>query len=99
MTLNQQIPNLTQQAEALRRQERNPSTDPRLAHEAGVSAERLEGEIQKLTQHRAGNLEMIGLIAELIRFLEASPHKSAHRTLALRHLEDAQSRLIRETGN
>lgn len=99
MTLKKQIAQRKQRVEALRREERNPRTDARLSHEAGVGAEQLEREITHLEQQLDGNVEMVGLLDELIHFLEGSPHKSTHRTLALRHLEDAQSRLLRENGN
>jgi hypothetical protein len=38
-------------------------------------------------------------IQGLINRMTVSPHGSANRTLAIRHLEDAQSRLQRELGD
>lgn len=99
MTLKNQITTRTQEAEQLRLRARKPSTDPRLAHEAGVAAERLGRDVEKLREYHAGNAALILRLQELIRYLENSPHKSVHRSLALRHLEDAQSRLMRENGD
>ena len=98
MTLSDQITQATAQETILRAREKNPSTDPRIGFEAGESADRLAREIMAMNQQKAGNQGLIEQIQIQINYLEKSPHQSAHRTLALRHLEDAQSRLIRENG-
>jgi len=77
---------------------RNPSTDPRRAHEAGVEAEMLAKESETLCEHLHGNAQTIEGIEHLIHYLLTSPHKSAYRTLAIRDLEQASMRLRRENG-
>lgn len=98
MPLNAEIDTKLRQAANLRLTERRPSTDPRLSYEAGVTAAQLEREAKAMTEQRDGNNELICELQKLINYLESSPRKSSHRTLALRHLEDAQSRLMRENG-
>ena len=73
-----------------------PNTDPRIAHESGISADRLDAEIIALSEQIEENVTSIEGIEHLIRLLTSSPHKSADRTLAIRHLEDASMRLRRE---
>jgi hypothetical protein len=99
MNLQQQIASKKQQHRDARARERNPRTDPRTAHEAGVSADQLDREIVELELAIAGNEKLISAIQQEINFLLASPYKSASRMIALRHLEDAQSRLIREISH
>lgn len=78
---------------------RSEKSDPRLAHESEVQAQKLTTEAQAALDHARGNAEMILNIETLIHYLEHSPIKSAGRTLALRHLEDASMRLRREIGD
>ena len=83
----------------LRARARRPETDPRTAHEAGVAADGVERELHQVTATIASDVELVGEIQQQINYLSESSFKSAHRTLALRHLEDAQSRLLRELGD
>lgn len=71
---------------------------PRVCHDHEVAADVLGGQIATLKSHAEENERMIGNLQGLLMELAASGHQSAHRTLALRHLEDAQSRLMRELG-
>lgn len=99
MPLSKDIAAREAQIKSLRMTERKSSSDPRLAYEAGVRAAELTAQMDKLVQHRSGNHSVIRQLENIILYLEQSPHQSAHRTLVLRHIEDAQSRLLRENGN
>lgn len=93
------IDQLRQQAKWNRAKAAAPSADPRVAYEAEVSAKDAESRAEELEAHAKGNQDMILNIESLIHYLNHSPHKSADRTIATRHLEDASMRLRRELGD
>ena len=70
--------------------------DPHIAHESEVVATRLEKEVVMLNEQITENVQTVEGIEHMVRILVSSPHKSADRTLAIRHLEDASMRLRRE---
>lgn len=74
-------------------------TDPRIAHEAGVDADKLEAEAANLAAMARSNEAMVTAIESLILRLENSTHKSAYRTLAMRDLQSASNWLRRELGD
>jgi hypothetical protein len=73
-------------------------TDPHIAHENETGAANLENKAADLEAHAKGNEDLILGIETLLHYFPSSPHKSAHRTIAQRHLEDASMRLQRENG-
>jgi hypothetical protein len=73
-------------------------SDPRIAHDAGVSVIRMAGDEKALTEQILEDVTWIANLQGMINRMTVSKHGSAQRTLALRHLEDAQSRLLRELG-
>ena len=85
-----------EQARYQRTCEHATDVDPHVAHDAGVTATRLEKEVVQLSEQIFENVTTIEGIERMVRFLTASPHKSPDRTLAIRHLEDASMRLRRE---
>lgn len=87
-----------QQAKWNRCEAASVSTDPRIAHECEVTAKCLDEEAEQLERMAKGNHELIQNIEHLIRYLATSNDKSAQRTLAMRDLESASSRLRREVG-
>jgi hypothetical protein len=87
-----------QQAEWCRATAKRSETDPRTAHENEQAAEQLVKEADDLEAHAKGNEDLILGIETLIHYFPSSPHQSAHRALAMRHLEDASMRLQRENG-
>lgn len=72
---------------------------PSDAHDAGVRAKCYEEAIARLKQTIDSNLSAISTMEKTISSLSIPSISTAHRTLALRHVEDAQSRLIRELGD
>jgi hypothetical protein len=93
------IQQLREQATANARRVRSVKTDPRMAHECAVAAEREAEEADELAKHAESNVELINKIEELIRYLANSKWQSARRTLAMRDLESASDRLRRELGD
>lgn len=75
------------------------TTDPRVAHDAEVSALANEKDIKQLSEQIQENEQTIDGIEVLIHTLRSSEHQSPHRTLALRELENASMRLRRENGD
>ena len=74
------------------------SPNPQDCHQAGIDSERLTREIKQL-EHTILELEdMIGNLSGMIGMLRDIPQGGAHSTLAMRHLEDARSRLFLELG-
>ena len=73
-------------------------TDPRDAHESEQVAKRLEAEATQLSRQARSDAALIQNIEFLIHDLSTSTDQSAHRTLALRDLENASGRLRRELG-
>lgn len=73
-------------------------TDPRDAYESAQVAERLDAEAAKLGRQARSDAAIIQNIELLIHDLSTSTDQSAHRTLALRDLENASGRLRRELG-
>lgn len=76
-----------------------PQTCPRIAYDAEMDAKKLEEEATTLEGHAKSDWELIQNIEMLINYLVHSPYTSAHRTLALRSLEEASMRLRRELGD
>ena len=76
-----------------------PGISPADLHDATAITERLEKEIDQLAESIVAEEFLIIDIGHMIDRLEKTNFKTAHRTLALRHLEDAQSSLIRELGD
>ena len=85
-----------EQAKYNRGREHAVDVDPHIAHESGVTAERLEKEVVMLNEQIHENVTTVEGIEHMVRYLTVSPHKSPDRTLAIRHLEDASMRLRRE---
>lgn len=74
-------------------------SDPRIAHDVSVEVLRMAREEKELMTQIQEDVEFMAGIQGLINRITVSPHGSANRTLAIRHLEDAQSRLQRELGD
>lgn len=74
-------------------------TDPRIAHDAEVDAEKLKAEAANLAAMARSDEAMVPAIESLIIRLENSTHKSAYRTLAMRDLQSASNWLRRELGD
>jgi hypothetical protein len=72
---------------------------PRTAHDLGVSAEKLAVEAAGIRSYCAETADIILQIEAVCDFIGTAPRTSAHRTIALRHLEDAAMRLRRELGD
>lgn len=81
-----------------RKQAAPPSKDPRIAHDCEVAAKTLDQEAEQLERMASDDWHVIENIEILIKHLAASSDKSAQRTLAMRDLESASSRLRRELG-
>lgn len=77
----------------------DPATSSVHAHDANFHAERLAKELVDLEFQIHEDIKFVGEQQKFINFLITSKYKSAHRTLALRHVEDAQSRILRELGD
>ena len=75
------------------------ATDPRVAHENEQAADQCDKEAGALLEHAKDNEILILSIETLLNSIYHSPIKSPHRTLAMRHLEDASMRLQRENGS
>lgn len=88
-----------QQAEWNRAKAAATHTDPRDAHQAAELAASLDREAEMIERQAKANADLITNIETLIHYLNHSPDKSAHRTLALRDLESAADRLRRELGH
>lgn len=88
-----------QQAEWHRARAAATRTDPRTAHELEQAAKQVEKDVEELERHAKSDAELIQNIEMLIGYINSSPIKSAHRTLALRDLESASDRLRRELGS
>ena len=72
--------------------------EPQTCHDAGLLEARLRKEIEGIKQLIDSDLCLIGKLDEVIGgFIPAL--STSFRTLALRHVEDAQSRLLRELGD
>lgn len=81
------------------RKQTKKMASPREQHDYDVALDDSEKKLATLTAHAQANLKAIGMIEETIHYLEQSPHQTADRTLAKRHLEDASMRLRRELGD
>ena len=68
-------------------------------HDAVFNAGQLSAERVDLEYQISEDVVFIGEQQKFINFLTVTKYKSAHRTLALRHCEDAQSRILRELGD
>ena len=76
-----------------------PSCDPRTAYEDGRTAKQLLADADAMARICHENEEAILQIEALIVNLDQSQHGSRHRSIAVRHLEDASMRLRRENGD
>lgn len=93
---------IAQKLSTAKRQKRKAAaveTDPRIAHEAGADADKLEAEAKKLAAMARADEALLPSIELLIHDLETSTHKSAYRTLAMRDLQSASNWLRRELGD
>lgn len=77
----------------------DPETEPRDAHIAAENVGLLDREIISTAEAIEESERFIGQIEEMAAALGKTGHPSAHRTLALRHLEDAALRLRLELGD
>ena len=68
-------------------------------HDAEFKVGQLTKELVDLEYQIHEDIKFIGEQQKFINFLTVTKYKSAHRTLALRHCEDAQSRILRELGD
>lgn len=68
-------------------------------HDAEFNAGQLTRELVDLEYQIHEDIKFVGEQQKFINFLTTTKFKSAHRTLALRHCEDAQSRILRELGD
>lgn len=91
--------NHCQDALAAARRAMRDDPNPGAAHNAGVRASAIEQDIQRIKQTIDSNLLSIDHMEFLLGQLSIPSISSADRTLALRHIEDAQSRLLRELGD
>jgi len=73
-------------------------TDPRTASENEEHASRTDKEANAILDHAKDNEILILNIETLLHAFYSSQFQSAHRTLTMRHLEDASMRLQRENG-
>lgn len=96
--LHRQIWQLRQQAERDDLRARAPHTDPHTAYDCEQAVIRGRRAADRMAEQAHENAELIEAVLPLIKALRASPHQSDHRTLALRHLEDAYLRLLLENG-
>lgn len=74
------------------------ATDPRMAHECAVTAERLALEAEGHAEHLHGNEQTMEGIMHQINYLTRSTHQSRCRKLAITALEEAHNWLMRENG-
>lgn len=72
---------------------------PSDAHDAGFQVQQLDREIADTHTAIKECEKYVSDIELLITAIARSPNKSAHRQLALRHLEDASMRCRRELGD
>jgi hypothetical protein len=79
--------------------QRDSEADPVQQHDAAFLEPRLREEVSKLGKVMDENESLITRIEALITDMQQSGWSSAERTLAIRHLEDASSRLRRELGD
>lgn len=104
--MNLSIPGLYQLIKARREQAasdavlwRDPATDPRDAHEAGVRAEAGAKQAESFLNHIQSNEKIIEGVEHMIHYLHKSPIQSTARSLAMHALEEASMRLHRENGD
>ena len=72
---------------------------PQDAHDAAILAKEMEREIERIEAMLEDDHVILAQIdAALIR-LRNLAHATANRTLAIRHLEDAESRIRRDMGH
>jgi len=72
--------------------------DPQTSHDAGVLASRIEAEVKDIKALIDSDLQLVSLLDQVILSFDLTLSTS-NRTLASRHIEDSQSRLIRELGD
>lgn len=77
----------------------DPEAGAGQVHDAEVDIGILSKEIEDLEYEIAEDVKFVGEMQRFVNFLSVTKYKSWHRTLALRHCEDAQSRILRELGD
>lgn len=87
-----------EQAKWNRTKAADPHTDPRISHEATLTAERLDAAAANLLRQARSDQAIVDNIELLIHDLATSADQSPHRTLAMRSLEVASGHLRRELG-
>ena len=75
------------------------SPDPATAHDATVLAGQISKQIDRTQAIIDSDEVIIGMLQGVINHLQNDELRTEFRTLALRHIEDAQARLVRELGN
>lgn len=73
--------------------------DPRQRHELECSARAADAEADNLAAAIAEIEALLTKLRAALREAETLKFRGAHTTLAIRHMEDAESRLQRELGN
>jgi hypothetical protein len=64
-----------------------------------VAHEKVKADREAVAQAIVEDEHYLVLIRKVIAEMQLSEHGSANRQLAIRHLEDAESRLLRELGD
>ena len=77
---------------------RDGTDGPQECHQAKVYADEVAREIASLREMADADEILVQGIQNLLDTITILP-PTAHRVLALRHIEDAQSRLMRELGD
>lgn len=77
----------------------DPEAGAGQVHDAEVNAGILSRELVDLEYQIHEDIKFVGEQQKFINFLTATKYKTANRMLALRHCEDAQSRILRELGD
>jgi len=78
---------------------RSQAKCPRMAHEAGESADRLAKAAGQLREFAAEDVDIITQLEAIITFAGLKTHGSEPRTRAMRKIEEASMILRREIGD
>lgn len=78
---------------------RRPECDPRIAHEKGVTAEKLALEAEDMADHARANEEVMENLNQVLHYLGTSKHQSRYRKLCITDLESSINWLHRENGD
>jgi len=84
---------------ALARETMRMDASPQDAHDAGLEAEKLARSITSLEALIEGDELLLAHCEALLLRLRDPALVTAHRMLACRHVEDAESRILRELGD